>query len=102
MVTKKVAITGISFCTGTGRTRAAALQEGEPVDLERINHPNDRNAVMVQIGNVQIGWVAKIANPPIAEAMDAGRDVVAVCSRAADMRKGRIIKEPMMRISWEE
>lgn len=49
-----------------------------PVKLEREpENPHDSGAIKVCIGDDHIGYIPKVLNPPIAEAMDRGVNYVA-------------------------
>lgn len=95
-------VRGAAFAGRAAMTALGKLEPGQVCRLERNNHPKDRNAVKVLFMGVQIGWVPRELNKRLADAMDAGVEATAVCTRSLIWSaRGTVEQEALIRITWE-
>lgn len=79
------------------------MNEGDVVRLEREPaNSYDRNAVACHFLGIKIGFIPKVANPPLAAAMDAGAQPVAIVRKVPIIRGRFVQQEPLLQIAWRD
>jgi hypothetical protein len=96
-------IVGTGFRGPAAKAVVAQMRPGDEIELVRErNTPHDRLAVACHYRGVPVGYVPRQANPAIAEALDAGRDVTCVVREPAVVVRNQIVRvEPKVTVSWE-
>ncbi len=86
---------------GTGFRGSAALRAVEqmrPGDVVRLqrepDNRHDRNAVACYFLGEHVGYIPRLTNPRIAQALDAGEDIDAIVTAATHIDRGRVMIEP--------
>jgi hypothetical protein len=79
------------------------MVEGDPVRLEREDHPNDVNAIKCFYLGTDVGYIPRAVNPPIAALMDMGVQVTARVAKPPKWDKtGKHKSEPLLILEWSE
>lgn len=96
------AVIGSGFATSEAKTALAQMHEGDTVRLDRVpaNGGNDPNAVTCLFLGLQVGWIPRKLNPPVAAAMDRGAAVTATCVRSPELAGKFVKKEALIRVVW--
>ncbi len=98
----RAALVGTKFRGQAAIDTMLRMREGDAVRLEREpSNRYDANAIQVHFLGMFVGFIAKLANPRIAAAMDRGCDVQATVISGATMVRGRP-GEPLLNVFWEE
>jgi hypothetical protein len=94
-------IVGTKFRGAQAVSALRELRPGQEIRLVRENHPKDANAIQCHALGLQLGYVPRVANPRIAQAMDAGAKAIAeVTERAIVFDSGLIKREPKILVRW--
>ena len=95
-------VVGIKWRGSAALDAVERMSPGDPVRLERENHPKDANAIRVHYLGVWVGYVPRQSNKTIAPAMDAGAAVTAVVEAPAGINRSFIYREPKLKVAWQE
>ncbi len=82
-------------------TAVIGLRLGDEIELRREpNNRHDRNAVACWFRGLQLGYIPRRENPPVARAMDAGIAVRAVVADPPIIVAGSIYEKPRLSLEW--
>lgn len=96
-------IVGVRFRGQMARNVVWKMEEGSQVLLEREpDNPHDSNAVKCWFLGIHVGYIPRQANPRIAAALDADKQVTCVVTKAAEFAHGRRDPEPSVIVSWSD
>ena len=97
----KSAVVGTKFAGDRAVQAIQKMKVGDPVRLEREDHPKDPLAIRVYSDGVFVGFIPRVVNSTLAPAMDGGAVPEATIVSRPDVR-GKFIKtEPMLVIRWD-
>lgn len=104
MTTIETVIVGTAAKGAQARETLSRLGTGEEVTLRRepLNRYDD-NAVACYVAGVHCGFIPRVANPPLARALDRGAQ--ASCTIIERLRlspRGGVIDEAKVRVRFDE
>lgn len=102
MLEQQAALVGTKFCGAAAINALGRLRVGDYVRLVReADNRHDGNAVQCWAFGTRLGFVSRIANPPIARAMDSGAAVEAIVVTEPEIIGGRVRREPLLAVRWD-
>lgn len=102
MIAIPTVLVGTAFKGAAAKSAIALMRPGDAVQLVREpNNQFDPLAVACHYRGLHVGYIPRQANPAIARALDAGREL-ACTVREPPVVHGPVVRvEPKLTVSWE-
>jgi len=95
-------IVGTKYLGAAAVRTVAMMRPGMEVALRREDHKYDHHAIQCHFYGVQVGYIPKIVNPPVALSMDRGQTATAFVTAAADICGDKVRVEPKIIVRYGE